>query len=103
MGRRKSRIVWSRLAELDLESAHEYLAKRNSEAARRFAAGILDALARIRRHPEIGAPATDLIPEGKYRHVICGRYRIIYRLAEGAVVILRIWDTRRNPDDMIPE
>ena len=79
------KIVWSRLADLDLESAHAYLAERSPEAACQFAADILDAVGRIERHTEIG------------------RHRIIYRVAEGAVVILRVWDARRRPEDLIPE
>ena len=103
MARRKPKVAWSRLADLDLESAHAFLAERSPEAARQFAADILDAVGRIQRHSEIGPVATDLLPEGRYRHVVCGRHRIIYRVAEGAVVILRVWDARRSPEDLVPE
>jgi len=103
VARSRPKVVWSRLAELDLESAHAYLAERSPGAARQFAADILDALGRIQRHSEIGPPATDLLPEGRYRYVVCGRHRVIYRIAERAVVVLRVWDARRRPEDLIPE
>jgi toxin ParE1/3/4 len=96
-------IRWSRLADLDIQSAHSYLEERNPNAARRFALDILNTLELIRDHPEAGAVATDFLPRGRYRHWICGRYRIIFRVEEDRIWILRIWDSRRNPQDLKPE
>jgi toxin ParE1/3/4 len=103
VSRRKPSIRWSRLADLDLQSAHTYLEERNPSAAQRFAAEILEALKHIQAHPEAGAVATDLLPRGRYRHWICGHYRIIFRIEEDRIWILRIWDSRRNPQDLKPE
>ena len=101
---RKSRIIrWSRLADLDLQAAHAYLAGRSPAAARRFAVEILDTVARIEKYPEIGAVAADLLPADRYRHSVCGRHRIIYRVDLEVIWILRIWDSRRNPADLRPE
>jgi plasmid stabilization system protein ParE len=96
-------LRWSRLADLDLQSAHAYLEERNPNAARRFAVEILAALELIRDHPEAGAVATDLSPRGRFRHWVCGRHRIIYRIDDERIWILRIWDSRRNPQDLEPE
>ena len=100
---RKKRIRWQRLAGLDLESAHAFLAEKNPSAARRFAADILRAIERIGEHPEIGPVASDIVPHGRYRHLVCGHHRVIYRLDSEILWILRIWDSRRNPDDLVPE
>jgi plasmid stabilization system protein ParE len=100
---RKRLVRWSRLADLDLQSAHAYLEERSPSAARRFAAEILEALGHVQAHPEAGAVAADLFPRGRYRHWVCGRYRIIYRIEDDLIWILRIWDSRRNPDDLKPE
>lgn len=102
MSRRLS-IRWTRLADLDLQSAHGYLEERNPNAARRFAAEILKALELIQTHPEAGAVASDLFPRGRYRHWVCGHHRIIYRVADDWIWLLRIWDSRRNPADLKPE
>jgi plasmid stabilization system protein ParE len=99
----RSRVRWSRLADLDLEAAHAYLAGHSPEAARRLAAEILEAVSHIERHPEIGAVASDLRPARRYRHSVCGHYRVIYRLEAEVILILRIWDSRRNPADLRPE
>ena len=103
MARRKPKPIWSRLAIRELESAHAYLVERNPEAARRFASQVLDATERIRRHPEVGAVANDILPDGRYRHVIVGHHRIIYRLGEQAIVIVRVWDARQDPAGFEPD
>lgn len=100
---RKRPVRWSRLADLDLQSAHAYLEEHSPSAARRFAAEILDALEHIQAHPEAGAVAADLLPPGRYRHWVCGRHRIIYRIDDDLIWVLRIWDSRRNPADLKPE
>jgi plasmid stabilization system protein ParE len=100
---RKRPVRWSRLADLDLQSAYTYLEERSPSAARRFASEILQALEHIQEHPEAGAIAADLLPRGRYRHWVCGRHRIIYRLEGNLIWLLRIWDSRRNPQDLKPE
>jgi plasmid stabilization system protein ParE len=102
MSRRKP-IRWSRQAELDLQSAHAYLNERNSAAAQRFAIEILETVDRIQRHPQIGPVAADLVPRGRYRHVLWKRHRIIYRIDGELIWILRVWDCRRNPADLAAE
>jgi plasmid stabilization system protein ParE len=100
---RKPGIRWSRLADLDLQSAHSYLLGRSPQAARRWAAEILDAVESLRTHPALGVVARDLSPIGRYRHLIVTNHRIIYRLDDEVIWILRIWDTRQNPAALVAE
>lgn len=51
----------------------------------------------------MGPVARDLTPYGRYRHWVSGHHRIIYRIDSETIWILRVWDARRNPDDLIPE
>ena len=97
---KRRRIRWARQASLDLELAHAYLEERNPEAACRFAAKILRAVEDLEQLPEMGVVSRDLKPPGRYRHVVCDHHRIIYRLDTEVIWILRIWDTRRNPEDL---
>jgi hypothetical protein len=64
---------------------------------------VIEAIHHLEEYPEMGAAATDLLPVGRYRHYICGRHRIIYRIDSEVLWILRIWDSRRNPADLRPE
>jgi plasmid stabilization system protein ParE len=100
---RKRRIRWSRLADRDLDRDHAALREREPSAARRFAAEILRTVDQLGLHPEMGPVARDIPPVGRYRHFPVGRHRIIYRIDDGEVCILRIWDTRRDPEELIPE
>lgn len=95
--RRKHVVRWAPQATTDLELAHEYLHARHPDAAQRLARGILQAVERLRAHPEIGPVAPDLLPKGRYRHWICGNHCIIYRVEGRMVWILRVWDTRQSP------
>ncbi len=45
----------------------------------------------------MGAVAWDADPRGRYRHLVCGNFRIFYRLTEGSILVVRVWDSRRNP------
>jgi plasmid stabilization system protein ParE len=100
---RSKPIRWTRQAELDLRSACTFLHERNPEAAQRFGTEIQQAVERIHQYPEIGPVALDLVPRGRYRHVSWKRHRIIYRIEPEVIWILRVWDSRRNPADLIPE
>ena len=93
-------IRWTRSAVRDLTNAREYLHLREPRAARAFARSIRTAVDRIGRHPESGPVATDLEPAGDYRHVVVAPYRVIYMLDGDLVVILRVWDNRRDPSDL---
>lgn len=96
-------VRWSRSAYLDLESAHSYLEAENPGAAQRLAAKILRAVENLGLYPHMGAVARDLRPVGRYRHLVCGHYRIIYRIEGEILNVLRVWDSRRNPEDLRAE
>ena len=90
-------IRWSRPADRDLDEAFASLYERNPGAARRFARQVLRATARLQTYPHLGPIAEDLPPKGRYRHLICSHYRLIYRVRPNAIWILRVWDARQDP------
>ncbi|MFT3773206.1 MAG: type II toxin-antitoxin system RelE/ParE family toxin [Minicystis sp.] len=95
-------VVWTRLADRDLEQDFAYLRERSPQTAQRFAADIFAAVEKLERHPELGPIARDITPIGRYRHLPVGRHRILYRIDDGTLLILRVWDTRRDPDELEP-
>jgi len=47
----------------------------------------------------MGRVHEDLSPLGRYRYVLVGKRKLIYRLvSDSELVILRVWDARRDPD-----
>ena len=94
---RRWTICWSRPADLDLQAAHSCLEERNPSAARLLAAEIFGVIQHICTHPKEGSIASDLLPRGRYQHWICGHHRLIYRIEDDRIWLLRIWDARRDP------
>lgn len=94
-----SRIVWTTPAFADLKAAHDFIRRRDPQAARKFAANVRTSVALLRDHPELGRVHEELPPIGMYRALVVAPYLVVYRLdAEETVVILRLWDGRQSPD-----
>jgi plasmid stabilization system protein ParE len=97
------RLRWQDAAVRDLEQTHAYLSQHNLEAAIRFAETILDATEQLLLHPEMGPRAADLKPPGRYRSLTRGHHRLIYRIESEVIWLLRVWDTRQDPQRLKPE
>jgi toxin ParE1/3/4 len=94
-------VVWSSTALLDLSAIFEYHRRRDPAAARALVRRLHDAAERVAAHPDSGPLATDLEPPDRYRHMVVRPYRLIYRVDTNRVLMLRVWDARRNPDDLV--
>lgn len=92
------RLRWTPSAERDVEAAFRWLKTRNPRAARAFVTQVLIAIERLPVHPELGAVEPALEPAGRYRALVVGSYKVIYRLEQDLVLILRVWDARRDPE-----
>ena len=85
----------------DLNDAHSRIRRDNPSAAQRFAAKVRREVARLREHPELGSLHPDLLPYGRYRYLVVAPYVVIYRLeGDDAVLLLRVWDARQDPDQL---
>lgn len=96
-----ARIVWTMKAADEFAEAIEYVERRAPVAARRLAQRIMKRIRSLRRFPESGG----FVPEDelqRYRELIEGNYRIIYRVQGKAVVIMSIYYGSRllRPDDL---
>jgi addiction module RelE/StbE family toxin len=73
-----TRIVWSPKALRDLNGIEGYIAQHNPTAAKRLVQKLIRRMDRIERFPRSGG----LVEEderGRYRQVLEGNYRVIYR------------------------
>jgi plasmid stabilization system protein ParE len=82
-------------------AAIEYVARDAPVAAKRMAQRIMRRIRSLRRSPDIGG----FLPEDearRYRQLIEGNYRIIYRHQEDVVFIASIYHAARmlNPDEL---
>jgi toxin ParE1/3/4 len=92
-------VSFSQKAEEDLEAIWSFIAADNSDNATRFVLNLEKQVESLSRFPE----RCPLIPEndvlrGKYRHLIYGDYRSIFRVKSRTVYIVRIINSARLLD-----
>lgn len=87
----KFRVEIAQSAEEDVEEIWTYIAHDNPEAATRFVLELEERVQALEQFPQ----RCLLIPESeflgrRYRHLILGRYRVIFRISQETVFVLRI-------------
>jgi plasmid stabilization system protein ParE len=84
-----------------LEIYHYYKLIINPVVARNIINEIKVCIKNLTLYPEIGQIEPQLEKlKLCYRRIICGNYKIIYRIQEDIIYITDIFDARRNPDEM---
>jgi plasmid stabilization system protein ParE len=87
----KYRVRITRTAERDIEEAWAFIAQDSPEEAEKFISGLEEQVQTLERFPE----RCPLIPENeilgaRYRHLIYGKYRSVFRVAGKTVYVLRV-------------
>jgi len=86
------RVIWTRSALRAVRRWHDFLHKKNPEAARRAIKLIRGGIKTIASHPEAGKPIEEMEPE--YRKWVIpyiGRvFIVVYRYKNGVVQILLV-------------
>lgn len=93
------RIIWGRLAQKDRLQILYYWDNRNKSKA------FSKKLNRLFKHdlnlvcnfPLIGKPTN----KPNIRIKIVKEYLLVYEIHTEKIVVLRVWDTRRNPKDLL--
>ena len=87
----KYRVEIARTAEDDVEDIWSFIAQDSRDAADRFVHELERQLITLERFPERCplAPENELLGT-RYRHLIYGDYRTIFRVAGRMVLVLRI-------------
>ena len=86
------RLVWSEPALADVARLHAFLAPKNREAAQRAVEAIRGGVKELGRHPEIGRPIEDMLPEFREWVVEFGQssYVALYHFHDDQVMILAV-------------
>ena len=90
------RINWTEPALADLEAIHDFIARDSSHYATRFVRRLLEAVERLADLPMLGR----IVPEGDGRHreVFEPPYRIVYRVENDVVHVIRLIHGARDFD-----
>jgi toxin YoeB len=95
MAQRK--IIWSVPASQELISILDFYLIRNGNPAysEKLLAEIDSIVSYLPEHPNLGKQTEDKI----HRVLIRNNYEIFYRVEPEAIIIVTLWDSRRNPEE----
>lgn len=93
------KVEWSLEARLDLIDILEFYLKRNGNSiySRKLSVLINKRIKLLASNPFLGKQTDD----PSIRALVTGDYQIIYELTEKLILIIMIWDCRRDPEDKI--
>jgi plasmid stabilization system protein ParE len=92
-----SRIHWTPLAGEDLTSIHQYISRDSTAAAQTVVLRLFAAIEQLADFPQSGR----VVPEfgrPELRELVRGSYRIVYRVRDGGVQLIRIHHAARPLD-----
>lgn len=92
------RLVWTERASSDIEAIVRYIARRDPSAAGRIGMGIYDRVQILLVHPEAGSVLEELRQAG-WRKLIYRRWKIVYTLRDGNIIIGRVWPAAMGEAD----
>ncbi len=94
-------ILWDFPARNDLQQLYAYLSTKNARAANKIVSEISNHIKLLINNPYLAATEQLLHDKKKtYRSLVVGNYKIVYMVGNGEIVIARIWDCRRNPEEL---
>lgn len=92
-----SRISWTWRAQRDLIEIGDFIAKDKPQAAARWVDRLISAVERAATLPASGRRVPEL-DRDDIREVIVDRYRTVYQVRDGAVVVLTVFESHRDFD-----
>ena len=99
----KYKVIWSQIAEGDLNKIIEYIAEDSINNALTIFHKIKDKCSRLFTFPNRGRIVPELREYGilLYRELIIESWRVIYRISDNYVYVLSVIDSRRNVEDIL--
>ena len=101
--KKKYQVVWSNIAENDLNNIIEYIADDSPPNALKIFKRIKQKASSLSNFPERGRIVPELRDQGilQYREIVIAPWRIQYRISEMNVFVLSVLDSRRNIEDIL--
>ena len=91
-----AQVIWTEPALFDLQEIAEYIALDKESAAKRFVQEVFSAAERLGQFPKSGRKPPELESKTRYREIIIGPSRVLYRYAQNKVYILYVMRGERQ-------
>ncbi len=97
------KVIWAGSAVQDLESIIAYIAEDSPGNAKKILSKIKKTVFELYHSPHRGRFVPELHNQGilLYRELVVAPWRVIYRVSENTVLILSVFDTRQNIEDIL--
>jgi plasmid stabilization system protein ParE len=95
------KVVWSPLADAEVDEAIVYIAKDDPAAALEWLEHLLERVASLGSFPDSGRVVPEL-QRDDIREIVVGAYRVMYRRSEDQVEIAAIRHHARDLDQGLP-
>ncbi len=105
MARSRFRVEWAEAAVRDLDSLAGFLATRSERDAERIVALVERRAATLESSPTRGRIVPELSRFGMqtWRELIVRPWRVVYRIEGDVVMVLALFDGRRDLEDVLLE
>jgi toxin YoeB len=92
------KIIWSQIAYDSFECLLIYFQQKtgSKKYSKSLNQHIKIAISRLASFPHLGRKTE----HPSVRALVEGHYKILYHLKEDQIIILMVWDTRQDPDDL---
>lgn len=95
------KVIWSVRSLKDLDKAHDLLSEDSLSSANRTVETVLERVGQLEKFPKSGPVEQSLAHRKKeHRYLVSGHHKIIYRIEKQKVFIIRVFDTRQNPEKL---
>ena len=103
MSERVYEVFWSDIAIRDLDQIIGFVEREAPLAARRLFDRIVERARTLERLPWRGRVVPELarFDITPYRELIIAPFRLIYRIRENSVLVVAVFDGRRNLEDVL--
>lgn len=101
--RKKYEVIWTETAENDLRDILEHISNDSLSAALEVLKKIKRAASNLYHLPKRGRIVPELQDQGilQYRELVVLSWRIIYKISEKKVLVLSVFDSRQNLEDVL--
>ncbi len=105
MPERRFRVLWAEAAVGDLEDLVSFVAMDSEGDADRLLRRLEARAATLESSPGRGRVVPELARFGmrRWRELVVRPYRLVYRIEGDTVIVLAVFDGRRDPEDLLLE